>query len=155
MLPHFLDSGLTDGGEIVSLTRRPHLYPQEDSWYPFLLEAGRVRSIEKFNDLIVNWTRDLPACSIVPRPIVATKVHGVSSQKSVIWILNLICSWESSCRWVRGIEVFLCLALPLAGNASVPFLSFPLNESDLSYKEQACKVFCFLLPLFLKFVSCR
>jgi hypothetical protein len=38
-LPHFLDNWLTDGGEVVSLTRRPHLYPQEDSWYSFLLEA--------------------------------------------------------------------------------------------------------------------
>jgi hypothetical protein len=38
-LPHFLDSRLTDGGEVVSLTRWPHLYPQEDSWYSFLLEA--------------------------------------------------------------------------------------------------------------------
>jgi hypothetical protein len=28
--------------------------------------AGRVRSIEKSNDLIRNETRDLPACSIVP-----------------------------------------------------------------------------------------
>jgi hypothetical protein len=38
-LPHFLDNRLTDGGE-VSLTRRPAaLYPQEDSWYSFLLEA--------------------------------------------------------------------------------------------------------------------
>jgi hypothetical protein len=26
----------TDGGEVVSLTRRP---PQEDSWYSFMLEA--------------------------------------------------------------------------------------------------------------------
>jgi hypothetical protein len=92
-LPHFLNNRLTDGGEVVSLTRKaipvtarggpygceslrlPHfldnrltdggvcqpympeiLYPHEDSWYSFLLEAestpgpsatGRVRSIEK------------------------------------------------------------------------------------------------------------
>jgi hypothetical protein len=39
-LPHFLDNRLTDGGEVVSLTRRPAaLYPHEDSWYSFLLEA--------------------------------------------------------------------------------------------------------------------
>jgi hypothetical protein len=31
---------LTDGGEVVSLTRRQAaLYPQGDSWYSFLLEA--------------------------------------------------------------------------------------------------------------------
>jgi hypothetical protein len=36
----FLDSRLTDVGEIVSLTRRPTaLYPQKDSWSSFLLEA--------------------------------------------------------------------------------------------------------------------
>jgi hypothetical protein len=38
-LPHFLDSRLTDGCEVVSLTRRPPFTPQEDSWYSFLLEA--------------------------------------------------------------------------------------------------------------------
>jgi hypothetical protein len=39
-LPHFLDNRLTDGGEVVSFTRRPAaFYPQEDSWYSFLLEA--------------------------------------------------------------------------------------------------------------------
>jgi hypothetical protein len=38
-LPHFVDSRLTDGGEVVSLTRRPSFTPQEDSWYSFLLEA--------------------------------------------------------------------------------------------------------------------
>jgi hypothetical protein len=38
-LPHCLDNRLTDGGE-VSLTRQPaSLYPQEDSWYSFVLEA--------------------------------------------------------------------------------------------------------------------
>jgi hypothetical protein len=34
-LPHFLDNRLTDGGEVVSLTRWSLLIPQEDSWHPF------------------------------------------------------------------------------------------------------------------------
>jgi hypothetical protein len=34
-----LDNQLTDGGEVVSLKRRPLFTPQEDSWYSFLLEA--------------------------------------------------------------------------------------------------------------------
>jgi hypothetical protein len=38
-LPHFLDNRLTNGGEFVSLTRRPSFTPQEDSWYSFPLEA--------------------------------------------------------------------------------------------------------------------
>jgi hypothetical protein len=38
-LPHFLENRLTDGGEVVSLTRRPPFTPQEDFWYSFLLEA--------------------------------------------------------------------------------------------------------------------
>jgi hypothetical protein len=37
-LPHFIHNRLTDGGEVVSLTPAA-LYPQEDSWYSFLLEA--------------------------------------------------------------------------------------------------------------------
>jgi hypothetical protein len=37
-LPHFLNNRLTDGGEVVSLMRRP-LLTQEDSWCSFLLEA--------------------------------------------------------------------------------------------------------------------
>jgi hypothetical protein len=38
-LPHFLDSQLTDGGEVVSLTRQPLFTRQEDSWYSFQLEG--------------------------------------------------------------------------------------------------------------------
>jgi hypothetical protein len=38
-LSHLLDNRLTDGGKVVSLTRRPPFTPQEDSWYSFLLEA--------------------------------------------------------------------------------------------------------------------
>jgi hypothetical protein len=37
--PHFLDNWLTDGGVVVSLTRRPPLIPQEYSWYSFLIVA--------------------------------------------------------------------------------------------------------------------
>jgi hypothetical protein len=43
----------------------PFFYPQENSLYSFLLEAARIRSVEKSNDLIGNRIRDLPACSIV------------------------------------------------------------------------------------------
>jgi hypothetical protein len=56
-LPHILHNRLTDGGEVVSLTRRPvGLYPpQVDSWFSFRPQgpsaAGRIRSIEKCNDL--------------------------------------------------------------------------------------------------------
>jgi hypothetical protein len=70
-----LDNQLTDGGEVVSLTHWLPFTLQEDSWYSFLLEAnwpqghsasGRIRSIEKSND-IGTRIRDLLACGIVPR----------------------------------------------------------------------------------------
>jgi hypothetical protein len=39
-LPQFLKNWLRDSGEVVSLTRLPAaLYPEEDSYYSFLLEA--------------------------------------------------------------------------------------------------------------------
>jgi hypothetical protein len=38
-IPHFLDSRLTDGGEVVIPTHKPSFTPQEDSWYSFLFEA--------------------------------------------------------------------------------------------------------------------
>jgi hypothetical protein len=65
---HFLDNRLTDGGEVVSLSRRAHLYPQEDFWYSFLLgsTADRIRSNEKSNDVSGNRIRDLPVCNIMP-----------------------------------------------------------------------------------------
>jgi hypothetical protein len=42
-LPHFLDKRLTVGGEGDSLTGpQAALYPQEDFWYSFLLEAELI-----------------------------------------------------------------------------------------------------------------
>jgi hypothetical protein len=90
-LPYFLDNRLTDGGE-VSLTRRPPLTPQEDSWYSFPLEAestprhsaaGRIRWSEKSHDFIGIRTRDLPACSVVPQrttlPRALNHIHYASA----------------------------------------------------------------------------
>jgi hypothetical protein len=38
-VPHFLDSWLTDGGQVISFTRRPRFSPRRIFWYLFLLEA--------------------------------------------------------------------------------------------------------------------
>jgi hypothetical protein len=38
-LSHFLDSPLSDGSEVVSLTRRSRFTTHEDSWYLSLPEA--------------------------------------------------------------------------------------------------------------------
>jgi hypothetical protein len=40
--------------------------------------GGRIRSTEKSNDLIRTWTRNLPACSIVPQPTMLP--HAPSSR---------------------------------------------------------------------------
>jgi hypothetical protein len=42
--------------------------------------AGRIRSIEKSNDLIVNQSRDLPGCSIVPQPTMLLAGAGMVPQ---------------------------------------------------------------------------
>jgi hypothetical protein len=77
-LPRFPDNRVT-----VAMSYQPYapavLY-SEESWYTFLLEAespqghraaGRIRWIEKSNDLIRNRTRGLPTCSIVPPNIIS------------------------------------------------------------------------------------
>jgi hypothetical protein len=38
-IPHYLDSQLIDGGQVVSLTLRPRFTPRNIVWYSFLLEA--------------------------------------------------------------------------------------------------------------------
>jgi hypothetical protein len=72
--PHLIDNRLTDGGEVISLTRRPPFTPQKESWYSFLLEAeSTIVRLEELGqlkkpDLVGNRTRDLPACCMVPQP---------------------------------------------------------------------------------------
>jgi hypothetical protein len=62
-LTHFLDSRLIDGGEVVSFTRRRPLSHRKIPGVHFCWRlsqpqghkaVGRIRSIEKFNDLIGN-----------------------------------------------------------------------------------------------------
>jgi hypothetical protein len=59
-LPHFLDSRLTNGGEVVSLTRRPLFTPRKIPSIRLcyrlnqpqgLNKDGRFRSIQKSNDI--------------------------------------------------------------------------------------------------------
>jgi hypothetical protein len=65
--PYFMDNWLTDGGEIVSLTRRPPFTPRKILGTHFCQRlggpqghsaAGKFRSIEKFNDFIGNRIRE-------------------------------------------------------------------------------------------------
>jgi hypothetical protein len=47
--------------------------------------AGRIRSIEKSNDLNGNRTRDLPPCSIVPQPTMLSRTpHFCKIQFNII-----------------------------------------------------------------------
>jgi hypothetical protein len=48
--------------------------------------AGRIRSIEKSNDLIGNRTGDLSACSVVPQP---TKLPRASTKNDKNHLLNI------------------------------------------------------------------
>jgi hypothetical protein len=60
MRPHFVDSRFTDGGVVVSLTRRPAARPLPPGRFPVLISVrglSRVRleilgKLKKFSDLI-------------------------------------------------------------------------------------------------------
>jgi hypothetical protein len=51
--------------------------------------GGRIRSIEKSNDLIWNRTRDLPACSIVPQSITLPRGARFTSHSNVKDLLGV------------------------------------------------------------------
>jgi hypothetical protein len=73
----FIDNRPTDGSEVVSLTCRPPFtlrkipdthFCWRQSQPQGYSAAGRIRPVEKPNDVIGNGTRDLPASSKVPQP---------------------------------------------------------------------------------------
>jgi hypothetical protein len=93
------------------------LYPQKKSlvlisvtgWvdHKVITGAGRIRSIEKFNDLIGNRNYYLPACSIVPQPVRIfnyclftisgrQKVYVPHSETSAIYAMRWNHTWSRS-----------------------------------------------------------
>jgi hypothetical protein len=80
----------------VSPTRRPPFTPRKIPGTQFCYrlnrsqdhsEPGKVRSIEKFDDLIGIGTGDLPACSVVPQPTTLPRDPGTTVHKEIILIL--------------------------------------------------------------------
>jgi hypothetical protein len=82
LTPHFLDSQLTDGSEVVVLTHWPFSAPQKyyfsasDTHFCYrlskpqdLVHSEGLDKLEKFIHPTGSRTHDLPACSIVPQPI--------------------------------------------------------------------------------------
>jgi hypothetical protein len=80
MITYSLQNRLTDGGELLSLTRRQRFNrfnPRKIFWYSFLLGLSKLQGLmrmeglgklKKFSDLIESRTLDLPACRIAPQP---------------------------------------------------------------------------------------
>jgi hypothetical protein len=77
-LPHFLENRLTDGGEVVSLTRWPPFTPRGRFLVLFyirglvdpraIVRLEGLSQLKKKIHLIGIRSRDLTACSIVPQP---------------------------------------------------------------------------------------
>jgi hypothetical protein len=78
-IPHCVDSRLTDGGKVVSLTRRPFFTPQKHYFYACgahfcdrlskpqgLVQPEGLDKLIKIFHIIGSRTRDLPACNIAP-----------------------------------------------------------------------------------------
>jgi hypothetical protein len=92
-----LDNRLTDGGEVVSPTRRPPFAPGKIPGTHFCLrlsrpqghsEAGSIIPIEKSDDLFRNWTRNLTACSILPQSSTLPRVPVINSCLLRWWLLS-------------------------------------------------------------------
>jgi hypothetical protein len=71
------------------------------------IAAGRIRSIEKYNDFIRNRTRDLQACSIVPQPTTLSHVPPRLSTTLEKYVFPANCkslvAWAANIwRWDKG-----------------------------------------------------
>jgi hypothetical protein len=87
--PTFYRQLLTGGGEVFRLRHRAALYPPPPRMVPGThfshrlsgpqthSAAGRIRSIEKSNELVGYRTRGLPSCSIVPQPATLPRATSI------------------------------------------------------------------------------
>lgn len=75
-LPHYLDNQITDGSELISLMNRPlsiakmtgtHFCSKLNRHHGHSAAEG-IGSTEHSNHFVVNRTRGLPTCGIVPQP---------------------------------------------------------------------------------------
>jgi hypothetical protein len=65
-----------------------------------IVAAGMITSTEKSNNLIGNWTRDLPACSILPQPtmlLYAHKLICISSKKKWFSLNQIAYNKQDTC----------------------------------------------------------
>jgi hypothetical protein len=89
--PHFLGNRLICGGKVVSPTCRSPFTPKNiqriflvlisfKAWVDLraVVRLEGLGKLKKSSDFIGTWTRDLPACSIVPQPTTLPRVPGVS-----------------------------------------------------------------------------
>jgi hypothetical protein len=67
------------------------------------IAVGRIRSVEKPNDLTGNRTRDLPACSMVPQP---TTLKSTPLLLLLLFLHAVHCLTEHSVSEAESVSVF-------------------------------------------------
>jgi hypothetical protein len=95
-IAQFLGTQFTDGGEVFSFTRRPYFYPKKHFMeinsikglvHPKVIVGMKgLGQLIKFNYLVGNRTRELPACSSVPQT--ATLPCAFKTSDIIIKILS-------------------------------------------------------------------
>jgi hypothetical protein len=116
---------LLPGRFLILISVRDRVDPQDHS------VAGRIKTIERSNDLIENRRRYLPACSIVPQP-----TSLASSEEAVYNLMNCFNCWGLlalvwECCSVRGmshvIAVHVLVWLPPTQPSCL--VSFPSHDN--------------------------
>jgi hypothetical protein len=96
--------------------------------------AGRIRSIEKSNDLIGIRTRDLPACSVVPQPTTYQISHEtiILKNRKEFYLIeyNGMQAGENQPAFRRDIQ------LPSSGR----IVSQERNQHEAGSKHSKCRV---------------
>jgi hypothetical protein len=112
-----LENRLIHGGMVVSLTRRsPFTLPGRFLVLISirgLVEPRTTLQIEKFNDLIMDRSRDLPACSLLPQSTTLPRAPlftHIQGNMDYIFIGNLISNPTQNMKFCA---CFLCFLLQL------------------------------------------